>query len=195
MYVSINLVVFDCVLDFLGPLGLSLQLWALAGKVFAEPGILPEKGPPPAKLSRQILSVFQAKSPSKIACAREKRVYTSTVGTLLSTVCRTTPKSQSKTGYGVHPFLRKTRDKGIHHGSGNFRRKEGHTPYYGVEDSDPDKEEKKDGFCGGVHFCLPCCGGNQTLLMSLVREALLGRSLMPHSLLALCQKYSDFNLT
>ena len=68
-------------------------------------------------------------------------------GTPLFSVCRPTPRSQSKKCYGVYHFPGKTREKGIHHRSGKK----------GIhhEASDPEKEKKKGFHDGGVYFFLP----------------------------------------
>ena len=66
-------------------------------------------------------------------------------GTPPFSVCRQTPRSQSKKSYGVYHFPGKTRERGIHHRSGKK----------GIHHraSDPEKEQKKGGFHGGdVHF-------------------------------------------
>ena len=46
---------------------------------------------------------------------REKKKYTPPPWDPLFSVCRPTPRSQSKKNYGVYHFLGKTREKGIHH--------------------------------------------------------------------------------
>ena len=50
-------------------------------------------------------------------CNREKRVSPTLWDPPLS-ICRTTPRSQSKKGYGAYHFLGKTTEKGIHHRPG-----------------------------------------------------------------------------
>ena len=69
-------------------------------------------------------------------------------GTPLFSVCRPTPRSQSKKSYGVYHFPWKTREKGIHHRSGKK----------GIHHraSDPEKEKKEGLHGGGVYFFLPC---------------------------------------
>ena len=65
-------------------------------------------------------------------------------GTPLFSVCRPTPRSQSKKeSYGVHHFPGKTREKGIHHRSGKK----------GIHHraSDPEKEKKEGPHGGGVY--------------------------------------------
>ena len=59
---------------------------------------------------------------------------TASRGTPLFSVCRPTPRSQSKKSYGVYHFPGKTRGKGIHHRSGKK----------GIHHraSDPEKEKK-----------------------------------------------------
>ena len=67
-------------------------------------------------------------------------------GTPLFSVCRPTPRSQSKKSYGVYHFPGKTREKGIHHRSGKK----------GIHHraSDPEKEKKEGLHGGGVYFFL-----------------------------------------
>ena len=70
--------------------------------------------------------------------------------TPLFSVCRPTPRSQSKKSYGEHHFPWKTREKGIHHRS---RKKGIHH-----RASDPEKDKKEGFHGGGVYFFLPCRG-------------------------------------
>ena len=83
---------------------------------------------------------------------REKKSIHHHRGTPLFSVCRPTPRSQSKKSYGVYPFPGKTREKGIHHRSGKK----------GIHHraSDPEKEKKGGLHDGGVYFFLPCCRGS-----------------------------------
>ena len=67
-------------------------------------------------------------------------------GTPFFSVCRPTPRSQSKKRYGAYHFLGETREKGIHHRSGKK----------GIHHEASDPEKKKQGFHGGgVYFFLP----------------------------------------
>ena len=78
---------------------------------------------------------------------REKKSIHHHRGTLPFSVCRPTPRSQSKKIYGVYHFPGKTREKGIHHRSG--KRGIHHRA------SDPEKEKKEGFHGGGVYFFLP----------------------------------------
>ena len=81
------------------------------------------------------------------AASRGKKSIHHHRGTPPFSVCRPTPRSQSKKSYGVYPFPGKTREKGIHHRSGKK----------GIHHraSDLQKEKKESLHGGGVYFFLP----------------------------------------
>ena len=66
-------------------------------------------------------------------------------GTPLFSVCRPTPRSQSKKSYGVYHFPVKTREKGIHHRSGKK----------GIHHRASDPEKEKRGVSTVVVYTFP----------------------------------------
>ena len=104
-----------------------------------------ERHLPPAECHVRAQKYFSAKNPF---CRQPvKKSIHHHRGTPLFSVCRPTPRSQSKKSYGVYHFPGKTREKGIHHRSGKK----------GIHHraSDPEKEKKGGLHGGGVYFFLP----------------------------------------
>ena len=102
---------------------------------------------------RPELELIESAQPSPRKFARRKKSIHHHRGTPPCSVCRPTPRSQSKKSYGVYHFPGKTREKGIHHRS----RKKG-IHHRGLRP----RKRKKQGFhgggvyfFGGVPFCDP----------------------------------------
>ena len=100
------------------------------------------------KSNPRIGVVCNTAGPIELTRGRGKKSIHHHRGTPLFSVCRPTPRSQSKNSYGVYHFSGKTREKGLHHRSGKK----------GIHHraSDPEKEKEEGLHGGGVYFFLLC---------------------------------------